>query len=240
MVQLDGDSHLLVMTRAAGAARTWKADLLAGHVDDEVAASVGSLIGRWHAATFGDLHAEEAFGDLEAFVQLRVDPFHRTLAGRHPALAGRIEDLAGALLDDGRRCCLVHGDLSPKNVLVGASDASVWVIDWEVAHFGNPVFDLAFTLCHLGCKAAHRPADASRLAGTSTRFLDSYAEAAPALRARIPDGELVAHTACLMLARVDGKSPAEYLDEGERDAVRSLATHLLRSSDLGLDAIFHA
>jgi aminoglycoside phosphotransferase (APT) family kinase protein len=268
VVHLDAASHVLVMSRAARGARVWKAELLAGRVDEDVAARVGELTGRWHAATLDDPRVAAEFGDLEPFVQLRVDPFHRTVAARHPHLAARIEELAASLLRPGR--CLVHGDLSPKNMLVGAREApagvqgrravapeaaaepvtgavasstplesrSVWVIDWEVAHFGDPTFDLAFLLCHLRCKAAHRPGDASRLGSAAARFLEVYAEHAPAVWAAIEPAQLAAQTACLLLARVDGKSPAEYLDEHAREAVRRLAIELLSSDEPRLDAIF--
>ena len=86
----------------------------------------------------------ERFADYEAFDQLRVEPFYRTVSGvarswRRPSrpLTTRME---------ATHVCLVHGDYSPKNVLVGDG---LWVIDFEVAHFGDPAFDLAFcsTIC---------------------------------------------------------------------------------------------
>ncbi|HTX00165.1 MAG TPA: phosphotransferase [Acidimicrobiales bacterium] len=274
IVHLDAASCLLVMSRAARSARTWKDDLLGGRIDPEVAGIVGQLIGRWHAATAGDPAVSAVLGDTEAFVQLRIDPYHRTVAARHPDLARRIDGLAAALLD--RPQCLVHGDLSPKNVLVDAgapapaghdpahpvpaghdpahpaparhqaagvasirqgSGRAVWVIDWEVAHVGNPVFDLAFVLCHLRCKAARRPADAPLLGESGRAFLRAYAEEAPQIRAAIDDADLAAHTACLLLARVDGKSPVEYLDPAAQQVVRGLATELLDDAQPRLDAV---
>lgn len=263
MLLLDDVDFVLVMSHAARQARTWKADLLAGSVDSAAAASVGALAGRWHAATLDDGGVAEEFGDLEPFVQLRVDPYHYTIAARHPALAERIDQLAASLLRRGPGRCLVHGDLSPKNVLLGATPSvippptrvvaseagcqpagdapdGIWVIDWEVAHFGDPVFDLAFVLCHLRCKAAHRAADAARLAAAAKAFLGAYAAEAPAVWSTIDPAVLAAQTACLLLARVDGKSPVEYLDESGRDAVRRLAIAVLSSSRPSLEEIFDA
>jgi 5-methylthioribose kinase len=260
VVYLDLASHLLVMTRAARQARTWKADLLAGRIDRAVAERAGQLIGRWHAVTAADPDLVTAFSDTEAFVQLRIDPYHRTVASRHPQLAGRIEELAAGLLD--RPQCLVHGDLSPKNVLVDVEDRlaevgtavqtgadaeadagvahQIWLIDWEVAHLGNPIFDLAFVLCHLRCKAARCPADAGRLAESAGAFLGAYQAEAAAVWATVDEGELAAQTACLLLARVDGKSPVEYLDPPAQQLVRQVAVGLLRAGNPGLDAIFAA
>jgi thiamine kinase-like enzyme len=87
---------------------------------------------------------------------LRIDPFYRVTAKAHPDLRAVIDLLAGRLLTD--RVCLVHGDFSPKNVLTDGDE--VWVLDWEVAHIGDRIFDLAFLISHLLCKALHRPGTA--------------------------------------------------------------------------------
>ena len=82
------------------------------------------------------------FDDLEAFEQLRLRPFHETVIERRPELADGIEPLLEELRTDRR--CFVHGDYSLKNMLVGPDGN--WVLDFEVAHHGNPVFDLGFFL----------------------------------------------------------------------------------------------
>ena len=108
------------------------------------------------------------------------------------------------------RTCFVHGDYSPKNILVGGDEP--WVIDFEVVHLGDPVFDLAFMLNHLLLKSLHRPELADALKQCARAFFAGYEAEAPT--ELIPDGRyLRGHVGCLMLARVDGKSPAEYLTE---------------------------
>jgi 5-methylthioribose kinase len=236
LLHLDRDLHLLVMNRASRSARTWKADLLDGRIDAGVASRVGELAGGWHGATADDPEIAHTFGDLESFIQLRIEPYHLTVAGRHPELAPRLEDLAAELLAGDRRCCLVHGDLSPKNVLIDAP--GLWVIDWEVAHFGNPVFDLGFVLCHLACKAVHRPADGGGFAAAGAAFLAAYGHAAGHVRRRIEDESLAAHTAALMLARADGKSPVEYLDEPARTRLRGRAERALRAALPRIEDLF--
>jgi hypothetical protein len=150
--------------------------------------------------------------DLEIFEQLRIEPFHRTVASRHPELAPRVNFAAEALVAVPGRC-LVHGDFSPKNVLVGAE--GLWVIDFEVAHVGNPVFDLAFLLAHLILKSIHRPGSAAAYRDCAAQFLQFYEESAG--EEFMPSDEsLSLHVGCLLLARVDGKSPAEYLTTPER------------------------
>lgn len=200
--------------------RDWKSALLSGSADPGVAARLGEILGIWHGRSRGGDLAR--FDDREAFYQLRVDPYYRTIAERHPDLAATITGYIEAMAK--MRRCLVHGDYSPKNVLLGTE--GLWVVDFEVAHLGDPSFDVAFMLNHLMLKAIHRPAgrdDYRRCAGAFWR----------AYRAAIPPDLGTAtpyvhgHVACLMLARVDGKSPAEYLSERERRQARTLARTLL-------------
>jgi 5-methylthioribose kinase len=223
VIDLDEETRTLVLERAPAGWRNWRDDLLEGHIDEAVAGALGGALVRWHAGTAASPPAELV--DTRAFVQLRVDPFYRVVATRHPQLADRIGATADALLQT--RTCLVHGDFSPKNVLHG--DGRLWVLDWEVAHVGDPRFDLAHLLAHLVLKAVHRPADAGRYRSAAESFLCAYGHSAD-------DGDgLVANLGCLLLARVDGKSPAPYLTAAEQARVRALGILLL--SEPAADAL---
>ena len=201
--------------------RNWKELLLAGSVDDGVAARVGTLLGTFHGAT-QDEEIRRRFDDQEAFEQLRVDPYHRTVMRRWPRLEQAIGAVVEEMLD--RRLCLAHGDFSPKNILVG--DGAVWLIDFEVVHAGDPAFDLGFLENHLMLKAIHRPQAFERYEHAASRFREAYA--AEVRWPLTPDDAYVALQAgCLMLARVDGKSPAEYLTEPERLVARAFGTRLV-------------
>jgi aminoglycoside phosphotransferase (APT) family kinase protein len=137
------------------------------------------------------------------------------------------------------RRVLVHGDVSPKNILVGALGPVL--LDAECAWYGDPAFDLAFVLNHLCLKAIHRPADASA-------YGDSFMTLANAYLARVdwePRPELEARVTTLlpglMLARVDGKSPVEYLTTGKQKAdVRAFAIHHLTEPVARLEALREA
>jgi len=227
---------LLVLESAPSRFSAWKDLLLAGSLDLDVASRVGNLLGTWHAATLHDAEVQARFSSLDAFLQLRIDPYYRTAASRHADLAERIEAHALSLLDT--RWCLVHGDLSPKNVLTG--HGGTWVIDWEVAHFGDPTFDLAFILCHLRCKAEHLPAYGEGFRQCAAVLMDAYEKVAPSVLDGIDEKRLVAHTACLILARVDGKSPVEYLDEHGRSSCRRLARDLIARDHVRLDEIWRS
>ncbi|MFL5961411.1 MAG: phosphopyruvate hydratase [Gaiellaceae bacterium] len=222
VVDLDAERIVLTIEAAPLHWTAWKTRLLAGDADPDVAARLGAFLGALHRATAGDPEIKEAFPDAEPFDQLRVDPYYRAIIRKHPSCAGAIELLVESMLET--RTCLVHGDYSPKNVLVG--DDGVWVIDFEVAHVGDPAFDVAFMLSHLFLKGIHVPAAGADLRECGDAFWSAYEESAG-------DGQslsleyVLGHVGCLMLARVDGKSPAEYLDgEGQR-AARALGLRLL-------------
>ncbi|ONH28056.1 phosphotransferase family protein [Pseudofrankia asymbiotica] len=241
---LDLADGYLVIERAPDPWRTWKQDLLAGTARVAVADRLGRALGRWQSATAREAGVAGEFADVTAFDQLRVDPFHRTVARRHPGLAGPIHETIETMAANRR--CLVHGDYTPKNVLVGPAATDLWVIDWEVAHFGDPTFDPAWTVGHLLLKSIHRPASAPAYAAAARAFLAGLAagwleakplEAKPLSTAPLNGGpfnggpldaaQLVRQAGCLLLARVDGKSPAEYLTANGRARTRALGRGLL-------------
>jgi 5-methylthioribose kinase len=174
------------------------------------------------------------FADRSFFVELRVEPYLLQAATRHPELADELGWLAERLLDPG--LCLVHGDFSPKNLLVTPA-GGLLLLDHEVAHWGQPAFDLAFLLSHLCLKAIHFGRAA--YVGAAVGALAAYREASTLADAAA--GTLGARTlAGLMLARVDGKSRIGYLSADEDEIVRSLAGDLLRARVTSLDAVLDA
>lgn len=222
VVDIDPDALVLVLTHAPDAWRVVKADLFAGWVDAALFTELGRVLGCWHEQTRGRPHLTADCDDPDAFRQLRTDPFHRAAADAHPALA---REILGCVVElEQARVCLVHGDFSPKNILSGKG--GFWVLDFEVAHVGNPIFDLAFLLSHLLLKASARPRHGEVYGRAAQHFVDGYRSTVGA--ALQPDAtSLSRHVGCLLLARVDGKSPAGYLTVDQEGAVRSLGATLL-------------
>lgn len=212
------------MEYLGGGFANWKSLMLAGECSPEHARRAGSTLARIHGASRGDAAVREAFATVENFEQLRIDPYLRTTGRRHPDLQDRFEAAAEALRASAE--CLVHGDYSPKNLLV--SDDRLVVLDCEVAWFGDPAFDLAFLLNHLFLKR--------QLHGAALRPLVDAFTGAYGLR-----DDLARWTAVLlpmlMLARVDGKSPVEYLNEDQRARVRAFARPRIRDRVDSLDTI---
>jgi aminoglycoside phosphotransferase (APT) family kinase protein len=233
---VDADRFVLVEERAPRRFGDWRTELLGGGTERSVltAARLGEVLATLHCLTFVDATLWRDFGDIEPFIELRIDPFHKTVAARLPDLAERLMELADQLIDC--RICLVHGDFSPKNVLTDG--AELWVIDWEVAHVGNPILDVAFMLAHLVCKTAHGPQSAQRYRECAQRFLTSYNNH---IRGELrPDPSAVAeHTAAVVLARTDGKSPAAYLSSAQRYTARRAAIGWLTEISTSADVVEH-
>ncbi len=210
VVDHDPAAYTVTIEKAPEDWADWKLRLLEGDVALDVAAALGSILAAWHSATVND----EPIGESEAFEQLRVDPFYRTVMVRVPeartAVAGHLEAMLAQSL------CMVHGDFTPKNVLVGGDQP--WVVDFEVTHRGDPSFDVASMLGHLLLKAIHVPGARQQLGSAANEFWSAYRGGVdPALTA--PDSHVLAQVGCLLLARVAGKSPAPYLtDDGAATA----------------------
>lgn len=214
----------------------WKERLLAGDVPAGVAGRVGALLGQLHAASWGDDFDRSPFFNREDFRALRLEPYLTFTAGRAPDLAARLTGLAEALFASEQ--VLVHGDVSPKNILV--RDGAPILLDAECATMGDASFDLAFCLNHLVLKALHIPASRDDLLAEALDFWTAYTphirwEQPEALEARV-----CALLPALMLARVDGKSPVEYLDEAERNRVREISRPLIAEPVRTLSAFVDA
>ncbi len=228
IISVDRENFLYIMTAAPVGSIVWKDSLLAGRRSDAaVAHQVGLLLARMINTSRCDPAYEEMFRDQTVFDQLRIDPYYRTTAARH-ARRPEVQIAMRELVADSfkNRTSIVHGDFSPKNILVHGRD--IFLIDFEVVHWGDPSFDAAFLMNHLFLKAFHRPQFAQV-------YLDAVREFWRALHIGLgPDATrdfesmTIRHAGGLMLARIDGKSPVEYIqDDKTKQQVRNMAKYIL-------------
>jgi aminoglycoside phosphotransferase (APT) family kinase protein len=212
----------------------WKTQLRDGILDPGAASAVGERLGRIHAATADRPDVATRFATDAVFHAIRLEPYLVATGRAHPDLAGRLGELAATTATTRR--VLVHGDFSPKNLLVGP--VGPVILDAECAWFGDPAFDLAFVLNHLLLKGVWKP-------HWRGGYLHLYAVLVDAYRKHVAwepwtalDARAAALLPGLLLGRVDGKSPAEYLTAEEDKAhVRAFARARLVTTPPSLAAI---
>ena len=202
----------------------WKNELRDGRVDLDIAAEVGRRLGQIHAATAGDADVAKRFANDTIFHDIRLEPYLIATGRAHADLAETLDGLAAVTAQTKK--ALVHGDVSPKNILIGPKGPMF--LDAECAWYGDPAFDLAFCLNHFLLKCLWTPA-------AVRDFLDAFDRMKGGYFAQVDWEEpvdLESRVARLLpglfLARVDGKSPVEYLtDEADKQRVRRVARSLL-------------
>ncbi|MBI3526814.1 MAG: aminoglycoside phosphotransferase family protein [Betaproteobacteria bacterium] len=210
---LDGDRY-----------RVWKNQLRDGEISIDTAREVGRRLAAIHGRTAGNIDIARKFPTDHIFFPIRLEPYLSATAKKHPDCADRLESLVR--VTGATKKALVHGDVSPKNILSGP-DGPVF-LDAECAWYGDPAFDLAFCLNHLLLKCVWRPQ-------WQTRYLECFDVLAESYLANVAweaRADIEARTAHLLpglfLGRVDGKSPVEYITtDAERDQVRRVARALL-------------
>lgn len=220
----DASNHLYFMSCAPDEAVPWKEKLMEGEFHAGAARYAGMLLREMHenSRLLATKEQQEAFSDMTFFRELRVEPFHQHLLIKFPELSTEMEALICDLTE--YRSCLVHGDFSPKNMLVDPMQQII-LLDYEVAHWGNPVFDLAFMLTHLLLKgwALQKQTEALKL---MEQFLQAYDFR------QETDTRLIGHTGALLLARMDGKSTVSYVKDQElKDHIRQNAIHWILQPD---------
>jgi Ser/Thr protein kinase RdoA (MazF antagonist) len=222
----DRDAHIFAMRylppdQYAG----WKARLMNGEANADFAGKVGHALARIHAASAGRDELAEAFANQDLFFALRIEPYLLHTAKAHPDLSGFITAVANGIR--AARIALMHGDVSPKNILCGPKGPVF--LDAETACYGDPVFDLAFCLNHLLLKAVYRRADAAAYGRSFDALRSAYLGGVTWEDAAALDMRTARLLAVLLLARIDGKSPVEYLTTDRdkcfvRDAARIFMT----------------
>ena len=233
LIDFDPEDFTLTMERLPRECTVWKSDLLSGVIKPSIGADLGKILATWHNFGADSKESRDAYMEDSLFDQLRVTPFYRAVAKVNPALDARIQELITEIST--LKITLVHGDFSPKNIMVSGVDKPI-VLDFEVMHTGNPVFDLGFVSAHLLCKylRTEDPAHKNPLRKTALAFIDSYARTCNIEVAK----SLPHHVAVIALARVEGVSPVNYLDEAGKARVQSVTKAALADPQITFEGLF--
>ncbi len=222
-----GDQGYFIMEFMDERFVNWKHLLLNGQCGESHARIAGGTLGVLHRRTWAMTELTETLGKWEDFRQLRVSPYFEVLASKHPTIANAVAVQIGHLRHSPHKS-LVHGDYSPKNMLF--CDSQLVVLDWEVAWFGDPAFDIAFLLNHLLLKAIHRQPQAQQFVHLAQIAWRAYAENIGMEKFKFIAPTVPALLPLLLLARIDGKSPVEYLTrESDKELVRRFALNSILS-----------
>ena len=234
----DERHHLIAMTGVPTPHENWKDMLLAGRLEADHVEQFAQLLGHVHR------HAHQRrdevqphFSDTNYFESLRLEPYFGYSAEQVPEARDFLHDLIAQTRR--RTHTLVHGDYSPKNILV--HDGRLVLLDHEVIHWGDPAFDLGFSMTHLLSKAHHLAAHRDRFAEAARRYWRTYQDAlgeVPFADALEPWA--VRHTLACLLARVAGRSPLEYLSDEQKARQRRAVTDLMAAPPTRVDALVDA
>jgi aminoglycoside phosphotransferase (APT) family kinase protein len=212
----------------------WKNELRNGRVDFGFVDSVGCNLAALHSATAHNAPLAAQFANDSDFRSLRLEPYLEATAEKHLDIAGELRALMRNTLS--RHIALVHGDVSPKNILVGRSGPIF--LDAECAVYGDPAFDVAFCLCHLLLKCLWNSTAASRFLDGFDRLRTAYFSRCDFSGCNEIEIRSAALLPALLLARIDGKSPVEYVTrEKDRDLVRRAMRPLIKYAPQTLSAV---
>ena len=222
----DHEHHILAMQAVPQPHTNWKSDLLAGQVVPGQVEQFGALIGTVHRNAWERrAEVEPAFADQQFFESLRVEPYYLYTAEQLPESASFFDELVATTR--ARRITLVHGDYSPKNILIHAG--RLVLLDHEVIHFGDPAFDLGFSLTHLLSKAHYVAQRRAAFAEAAGHYWAAYTAEIERCDWRAGlEPHVCRHTLGCLLARVAGRSPLEYLDQQQRQRQRVAVLRLMR------------
>jgi aminoglycoside phosphotransferase (APT) family kinase protein len=227
ILHADHDRNFFAMEYLGAGWTNWKTELLAGRIEARYGRIAGETLGAIHQASWDESALREAFATTGNFIKLRIEPYLLTTGARNPTLETHFKAEARRLASVS--LALVHGDFSPKNIMLHPSSARMMILDCEVAWFGDPAFDVAFFANHLLLKALHRPADKEGHLSIMTSFLKAYRIGLGRYWSKALETRATRLLLMLLLARVDGKSPVEYLLDkpGKLGLVREFVTREL-------------
>jgi len=235
----DFDHHILAMSAVPDPHVNLKDELMAGRISMDAVEQMGTLLARMHALPrkFGSELVGD-FAESPYFESLRLEPYYLYTAGEIPAAKAFLLELVEATRK--RRDALVHGDFSPKNILLHGGRNCL--LDHEVIHLGDAAFDLGFALAHFLSKARHFPARREAFAEAARHFFAAYlhsAESEGQTGEQIEE-RAVRHALGCLLARVAGRSQLEYLSTEEKACQAHHVTLLMHAPPANVAALIEA
>ena len=236
IVFTDESRHILAMTAVPQPHQNWKAMLLSGQTSLNYARQFGRILADVHNAVDNLPELKSEFAERRFFEELRLEPYYQYTASQISAASRFLEELVA----DTRRNAftLVHGDYSPKNVLVYRD--RLIILDFEVIHFGDPAFDLGFSLTHLLSKAHFMPSRRGDFLKMAREYWREYTRIRRETAQNQRESGVIRHTLACLLARVAGRSPLEYFDDSHRRRQKHIVLQLINREPASVPALINA
>jgi len=206
----DEENYILLRQAAPADCTMWKTDLLGGVLDFEVAKKTIEALVTVHNKCYNDAEIARTFADDTIFYQLRISPYIEFVLRKYPELGEFGAQLIKRLRE--RKHTLVHADYSPKNILV-LKNRDICILDYEISHYGDPVFDLAFFTNHIVLKSAHLRKWSAAFLNMLLYMTGTYFGLMDYGDPKTVEADCIKILAMMMIARIDGKSPVEYITE---------------------------
>jgi len=231
----DEMNHVLVIESVEPPHENWKHQLLGGVLSKDLASQFGRVLASIHVGAFHRAaEMEPVFRDTSFFETLRMEAYYEYTGRQVPSAAQFIENLLAETRQ--HRVTLVHGDYSPKNVLI--REGKLILLDHETIHWGDPMFDIGFSLTHFLSKANHLPLHRKEFLQLAESYLQTYRQSiGPAIWNDNHESRAVRHTLACLLARVHGRSPLEYLSPAARERQASRVLQLMANPARRISAL---
>lgn len=222
----DHEHHIIAMKAVPLPHENWKTMLLAGDIQDHHVIQFAELLAALHGES--QKQKEElshVFADRSFFEQLRIEPFYEYPATMIPDA----KMFLMKLMDETRsvKTALVHGDFSPKNILV--HQHRLILLDHEVIHFGDPAFDIGFSMAHFLSKAHALLNHRAAFQHSAKLYWQHYIESVKNVVDKGFEQRCINHTLGCLLARAAGRSTMDYFDDEHKQAQTILVVQLMHS-----------
>ena len=234
----DNVNHIVAMEAVESPHSNWKTELLLGRLDEKIVQQFAQCLALIHVNFDETAYPKDGvLRDRRFFHALRLEAYYRRTAERVEDVRPFFRDLERETLS--RQWTFVHGDFSPKNVLI--HEGTIVLLDHEVAHIGDPAFDIGFAMTHFLSKANHISEYREAFRQLAHRFWIVYEKGVKGAEWAGPvEQAAVRHTLGCLLARVAGRSPLEYLSEEERSRQLQRALFLVHSTPSTIPALIDA
>ena len=204
----------------------WKKELFKSNIDISFSQSVAQNLSFIHLNSFNNNELKNKFDTIKLFEDLRIDPYIRFTATIHDDIKNKLLDIANDLHN--KKITLVHGDISPKNILI--NNKKPIFLDAECAWYGDPAFDLAFCINHLLLKSIKLPKVKKLLYKSFITLSDTYLMKVKWEDPKLFEKRTILILSALMLGRIDGKSPVEYITSNyDKQLVRSFSKSIIQN-----------